>query len=109
MVQYEIDELCYESFPCKHRLTIIDDNGIKSEKLYYSFELARLIVENKIPISNELYKHFRYDLENNNTKLYEDKHNLSYDPEFDKLESRNHALRCYYQIFEPSLKYSDKK
>lgn len=59
---YIIDEKkCMESYPCCHDVTIIDDNGKKSEHTYDGPEIYSLLSEsnNKIPKHFMEYKDFK--------------------------------------------------
>ncbi len=53
-------DFCYQSNPCCHYVTIIDENGVKKQCQMRAPEIVDLIVKNKIIVSAKNFKHFQY-------------------------------------------------
>ncbi len=74
-------DYCYQSNPCCHDLTIIDENGIKKECQMRAPDIVNLIVKNKIIVSAKNFKHFKYCFTSSEQRNYlkelEDKRNTN--------------------------------
>ena len=54
-MNYSIDRLCYESFPCQHFVT---ENNTNISKMHYSPIILNMIIEKNIKVSYNQLLHF---------------------------------------------------